>query len=316
MTALTEHESGWVSEVAGRLRLIQVTAASAPKEKRREYFQEIVANSLKALAPTSRKRHLEALLARFPVAGHVVTVVAASPPPAPVLAAPPPPPPPPPKPETPEQIFERFLAAAAAVSDEQRAVFSRRLADVGLAHVDRDSLVLDVSEKLRQSLGLDEGQQPQLTRLVELAIFLVDALCMLDQQALKTMEKLSARSSLLKRDPREFRKAAARFLVSEDGDSLEPHWRAMRGLLGALLAAMQGGGRDFGRQYVERLSPSAIEDVVRAEGGGRSFMGPNVKERCWDKFRGLAEDYATADLVDRRIKDSLAAFVERTLSGR
>ena len=77
---------------------------------------------------------------------------------------------------------------------------------------------------------------------------------------------------------------------------------------------MLAAGKDFGRDYLSRFSPAAIEDVVAGEGG--KLFGPNKKERCWDKYTDLANDFATPDLIDRRIKDCLAAFIERTRSGR
>src|ERR1700681_1212555 len=72
VTVLTEQESNWVSELAGRLRLIQADAAATTPEKRREFLQEEVARNFKPLPPANRKRFLEALLARFPVAGQIV----------------------------------------------------------------------------------------------------------------------------------------------------------------------------------------------------------------------------------------------------
>jgi hypothetical protein len=123
------------------------------------------------------------------------------------------------------------------------------------------------------------------------------------------MKKLKQSSELLKRSE-EFRHAASRFLLGED-ESIESQWAQMRGLLGGLLAALQGAGRDFGKQFIDVLSPAAIEDVVRSEGSG-SLWGKNTKERCWDRYTELAgRDYPTPDIIDRRIKDCMAAFAER-----
>ena len=303
MTVLTEQESNWVSELANRLRLIQADAVMTAPEKRREFLQEEVARNFKPVPPANRKRFLEALLARFPVAGQVMNFSAAAAAPAPAAPAARP------APESIEETLERFLAGASGLPEGKRAEFSKRLSDAGFAWVDRDSLVLEVSDDLRQKLGLQAGQQPQLSRVVKLAIFLVDALSLLDRNALTTMKKLSPRSELLKRSE-EFRNAAARFLLGE-GESLEPQWAEMRGLLGGLLAALQGGGRDFGKQFIDVLSPAAIEDVVRSEGSG-SLWGKNTKERCWDRYTELAgRDYPTPDIIDRRIKDCMAAFAER-----
>jgi hypothetical protein len=301
--ALTDQESGWIDELAARLRVVQADAVVATPEKRREYLTEEVVRRFKAVLPANRRRLLQALLERFPVAGQVLKPAPAAPAPvpAPELA-----------PETVDETLGRLLEAAKGLPAEKRAGISKSLAAAGLVSMNGDVLVLEVSEKLREGLGLEAGQQPQLTRLAELTMFLVDALCLLDQTALKTMRELSPRSPLLKR-PEDFRKAAARFLV-RDGETLEPAWGAMRGLLGALLAAIQGGLKTFGRQYVDRFSPSGIEAVVVGEGGGPILgIGKTRKERCWEKYTRLSEDYDTPDLVDRRVKDCLAAFVENLL---
>jgi hypothetical protein len=167
---------------------------------------------------------------------------------------------------------------------------------------------------MQRSLGLAAQQQPRPDRLLQLAAQLIETICHLDQAGLKTLGQLSSRSALLTR-PEDFRKLSARYLTGEV-DSIEGQTRAMGALLGALFAAMLAGGRDFGRQYVERFSPSAIEDVIASgSGSGIRFMGPNKKERCWDHYTELSKDYSTADLIDRRIKDCLGAYVERTVRG-
>jgi len=296
-TVLTEQESEWLNECAGKLRLIQADAAAAPAEKRRQYLQEELGRHFKSVAPANRKRFLEALLARFPVAGQLLK------------SAPLQPAPQSPKPvaETLDQILERLLAAAAKLSGEKRAEISRRLSEAGFVGGGRDALPLEISGDLRERLGLQADQQPQWARVVELAVFLIDAMALLDQNALKTMRELSPRSPLLNRSE-DFRKTAARFLTAGD-ESLEHQWNAIRSLLGGLLAAILGGGKDFGRQFVERMSPAAIEDVIVSEGG--KLFGPNKKERCWDRYKDLSDDISTPDLVDRKIRECLAAFVER-----
>jgi hypothetical protein len=303
--ALTGEESGWITEVAGRLRLIQADAATGAPEQRREYLNEELSRSLKGVAPAQRKRYLEALHARFPVAGHLVTTSAPASTPAQT-------PTPPPTPEPFEQLMGRFLKAATELPDAERAEVARRLGEADLTGVGKDQAVVELTEELRQGLGLPPDRQFKLTNLVQVCVMLVEAFQRLDQTALGTMKELAPRSSLLKR-PQDFRNAVGRFLTQEEA-SLEPQVRVVASLLAALLAAMLGGGKDFGRQYVERLSPPAIEDVVMGEGGG-SIFGKNKKERCWDKYVRLAKDYETPDLVDRRMRDCLAAFVEKKVLG-
>jgi hypothetical protein len=303
-TALTEQESSWVNEVAHRLRLIQADADSLGPEKRREYLQEEIARSLKNISPARRKGHLEWLLERFPVAGRIATSAIPAPAPAPKAVA-----------ETPGQILDRFLAAASGLPEDQRKAFSKKLADAGLAPADRGPQTMEVPEELRQKLGLKPEQQPRLDRVVQLAVLLTEIFDRLDQTAVATLRDLAPKSQLLKRQP-SFRGVATRFLtVDSEAEQMEAQLRAVSSLLGALLAATLGGGKEFGKRFVERFTPEAIEDVITGEGG--KMFGPNKKERCWDRYKDLAGDYATPDLIDRRIKEAFAAIVERTMtSGR
>ncbi len=296
---LTEQESAWLGEVAGRLRLLQADAATATPEQRREYLNEELARSVKAASPADRKRYLEALLARFPVAGQVLKT-AVTPPPVAAPAAPP---------ETFNELLERLLKSVSELDATKRKEVAKRLAEAGLAPSPAPASAVDLTEELQKALGLAPDQKPDLQNLARLCALLVDTFQRLDQTALATLRELAPRSSLLKR-PQDLRVAAAHFLSGQT-ESFEPHVRAAASLFGALLAAMLGGGRDFGRQFVERLSPSAIEDVVVGEGGGSSFFGKGKKERCWERYLLLCKDFETADLVDRRMRDCLAAFVER-----
>lgn len=307
--ALTEQESAWVTEVAGRLRFLQTDAALAGADQRKEFFGEELARSLKPVAPADRKRYLEALLARFPVRGQVPANAAPAATPVPVA-------PPLPRPETFEQLVDRLVTFARGVGEEQRAEAGKRLTDAGLASVEAGAPVLDIPQELHQALGLSPDQPPKLQNAVKLCVLLIDAVQRLDQTALATLREIAPRSSLLKR-PHDFRTVAAAYLVDEQPDLLEPYLRMITGLLGALMAGMLGGGRDFGRQFVERLSPVAIEDVVVGEGGGSSLFGKKKKELCWERYVLLSKEFETADLVERRLRDCLGGFVERkVLSAR
>ncbi len=292
-TILTEQDGSWINECCGRLRLIQADAANAAPEKRQEYLKEEVERSLKTVPPADRKRYLEALIARFPVAGEIPQLKDLAP-----------------EAETPEQVIERFFSVAGKLSGDQKQALGKRLQAVGLNAGAGESQKAEITEDARFKLGLAAGQQLEPARLAELAAFLVEEICALDKTALKTMRELSSRSPLIKRSEN-FRGPVSRFLTNKD-ELLEPQWQEIRALLGGLFAAIQGGGKDFGREFLAHLSPNAIEDIIVGEGGSR-FLGPNKKERCWDKYQDLAGDYGTPDQIDRRLKDSMAAFVERLL---
>jgi len=298
MTALTELETGWINEVAGRLRLIQADTASLDAGKRNEFLQEEVNRTFKAVPPANRKRLLEALLSRFPIAGNIASQSASSAATAPVPVS-----------LSPAEMLDKLLAAWPALAEPARAELTKKLLESGLVPAGGGSGG-SITEESQRALGLASGQQANPERVTQLTVLLLDALSRLDQTALRTMEVLSPRSSLLKRNE-SIRRSAGRFLAGEL-DGLDPQLREVSGLLGALLAASLSGGRVFGQQFLERFSPTAIEDVVTAEGGGGVF-GRNKKERCWDRYVDLARDFATADLVDRRVKECLASVAQRTL---
>jgi hypothetical protein len=307
--ALTEEESKWVGEFAGRLRLIHADAATAGVEKRREYLQDEIGRGLKDVPEANRKRYLSALLDRFPVAGKILEATMRQP--APIVESKTEP-----IPETPEQILERFVHSIQALPQEKRRNFATTLREAALIPVAEptNAAVMEVAPEVQRALGLPPDRQPRLDRLAQLAAQLIELCATLDQTALKSLNQLSARSALLKRTE-DVRRSAARFLVGET-DSVDPQLRAMTALLGALLAAMLGGGKEFGREYLQRFSPGAIEEGV-GDGSGKlgGMFGPTKKERCWDKYTDLSNDFATPDLIDRRIKECMAAFVEKTARG-
>jgi hypothetical protein len=297
---LTQDESLWIAEVAGRLRLIQADTTEAPAEKRREFLQEEITRNLKAIPAANRKRYLQALLSRFPIGGETGRT-------APVPAAAPAPEP---KPQTPEETIERFFDVISNLPQDKRAELSKRIAEAGFAPVARDEPVAQVANDLRQKLGLPQGKDPSLARVVELTVALVELVARLDQAGLNAMRELSQKSKLLRR-PEDFRTAAGRYLSGES-ESLEPYLRAISSLLGSMIAALMTSGREFGRQYLERLSPSAIHEVVMADGEYSSMVvGKSKQHCCWEKYRLLVDDFGTPDLIDRRIKDCMTAIIEK-----
>jgi len=305
-TTLTDQEGSWIHDVAARLRLIQADTAQLAPEKRSEFLQEEVERNLKNVPPANRKRFIEALHARFPVAGKVVTSFPAppaptpAPPPAPVAVA-----------ESPEKTLERLLAAIPQLSEEKRGDLARRLFESDLVRAYRSELVLETTEESQRALGLPTGQQPRLERMVQLTVLLLDVFSRLDQTALRTMEALAPRSPLLKRSE-SIRKAAARFLIGEV-ETVEPQMREMFSLMGALMVSPSDASRAFGKIYVELFSPGAIDEFVNLEGDDRIIFKPKKKERCWDRYCDLARDLATDELVARKIWECLAAEVHKTV---
>jgi hypothetical protein len=302
--ALSDQESSWIGDLASRLRLVQADTATSLPEKRREFLSEEIARGLRDVPPANRKRFIEALLARFPVAGQNLKVAAPPPVSMPLTPAEPPP-------ETFEQLLNRFIKAADELPAAERERAARTLTEAGLAWVGRDSLAVELSEELQRTMGLPAGQEPRLGNVVKLCGLLHEMIQKMNTLLLETVRDLNAKSPILKR-PADLRGAAAQFLLGEEG-ALKPQMALVLSIQSALSKAISDGGRDFGREHLGRFSPSAIEDVVMGEGGVGIFG--NKKEKCWEKYVKLAENL-TSDVVNRQIRDSMAAIIERKMSDR
>jgi hypothetical protein len=299
MTVLSEQEMGQVNDLASRLRRIQMDAATAPPEKRRDLLQEELGRSLKGVAPASRQSHLKVLLARFPVAGQVTQTVSTAPP----AAAPPAPP------SSLEELLERFLAGVAGIADAKRDEIVSRLAKAGLAPAACGGADLEVGAELRERFGLAAGQQPTSQRIVELAAQLTELCAKLDQTTFNTWIALS-RANPSSRRHQDLRVAVARRLAGE-GEELDSRLQAISALVGGLQVAMLKGGKEFERYYTERFAPQAIHDVVEGEGVGGFFK--NKKECCWDKYCEQAKDFAAPGVIERHLNDSFVKQVENVV---
>jgi hypothetical protein len=297
-TSLTDEELERVNQCAVRLRLIQSDSGSLSSERRREYLHDEITQSFKDVSPNGRKRLLDALLCRFPSGGRTAMELPATP------SAPS-------TPETPQELLERFLKLSADLSPQQKAEFTKRLSGAGYAAENKQAAGgVEISETMRQRMGIVAGKEPNPQRVFELTALMLQMLHDLDRAALLTLRELNPRANLLNR-PKDFRGLTSQYLMGESQD-IEPFFRAVSALLGGMLAATLGAGKDFGRQYVEKYSPTAIEQVVEGEGGGSLIpgIGRSKTERCWDKYKTLSKDIATPDLMDKWVRDCLGKFVD------
>ncbi|MCU0788947.1 MAG: hypothetical protein MUC91_12325 [Verrucomicrobia bacterium] len=126
-TALTDKESDLVNSLATRLRLVQSDLDGVEGEERRLSIKDELTHTLKDVPARDRQRILSGLLRRFPVAGQVAGV--ASPAPAAPVEAPVR------EPETPDQLFERFLETCGNLEAGKREEWIQRLAGRGMVEV-------------------------------------------------------------------------------------------------------------------------------------------------------------------------------------
>jgi hypothetical protein len=300
---LTEEELSLVNDCAARLRVIQGDAADMEANKRREYLNEEVIHSLKGLSASRRKPCLEALMGRFPVAGQVARLTAA---PAPAPAAPPP--------ETPIQLVERLAAMVREIPEAQRAELAALLAEAGLVSRQGGPVEVPMTRELQTRLGLVPGQPLPLERVVQLAALLVQIIADLDHLALSAVREINPRSAVLNR-PLDPRQATSQYLAGSLEDP-QPHLRITNAMVAGMLAALLGGGMSFSKQFLDKFKPEAIDEVVVSEGRYGGIMKPSRKECCWDKYCSLFKDIATADQLERWLKDCLGKFAEAKIKIR
>ncbi|HXR07439.1 MAG TPA: type VI secretion system-associated FHA domain protein [Candidatus Acidoferrum sp.] len=205
-----------------------------------------------------------------------------------------------------EELLERFLQAAAGIAGAKRDEISRRLSKAGFAWVDHAASELEVGAELNEKFGLAADQQPKLRRVAELAAHLTDLCAKLDQTTFNTWNSLS-KSNPASRRHQDFRALVARHLSGE-GEGLERHLQAISALVGGLQVALLKGGKEFEHYYIDRFAPEAIAEVVEGEGGGGLFK--NKKERCWDKYREQAKDFAAPGVIEKLLNDSFVKLVE------
>lgn len=303
-TTLTDDELDKVNQCAARLRLIQSDSATLSPERRREYLHDEISKSFTDVSPANRKRLLEALLTRFPSGGTMLTDIAQVEPSTAASHTP----------ETPQELLERFLKLSAELPQQEKEAFAKRLAEAGFiasaASGKAPAAGVEVTDTMRQRLGIPPGRELNLQRLMEVTALLLQTLHDLDRAAMLTLKELNPRAALLNRQ-KSFWATPSQYMAG-DTQEIEPFFRSVSALLGGMLAAMLGGGRDFGRQFVEKYSPSGIEQVVDGEGGGSLIpgIGRSKTDRCWDKYKTLSKDIATPDLVDKWVRDCLGKFVE------
>jgi len=295
VTLLTEAEQLLVEQCAQKLRILQSDASQLTMEQRNEYYAETIKNTIKGQPPSDQRRLLNGLLERFPVAGRLCM---GETPALKDLS---------PEPETPGAILEKFILAARSAGGGEREAFIQKLLDAGFS-VSRPvaaTSAVEVTPELRQKLGIPLGQNPDPERLVQLLAALLQSLNELDRTAYNTLKEIKRLNS-----PRSFElwSVAGQYLVGS-GDNINQALRPSSVVIAGLMAGILGGGKEFSRQFSQKYSPDAIEQIVASEGKS-GFMGPSHDERCWQKYQKLYQDIETPEALDRWLKECLAKFVE------
>lgn len=295
--------------MAARLRLLQVSAADASPDQRRDFLREAVADALKGMPAARRELCLEALAERFPdgVPGAAAPAAGGEP--------------------TPEEHVSRLAALASKLSPEAKAGLAQKLAGLGLLASTPAPAVAPVPETATMALQMAFGlaRPPRLDRVTYLLSALFDLLEKVDEVACKTFQNLPARDDFKTVNTGELRDALKGFLEA-DGEAdvsglipplqkvMERHRRGMVALLASLVGTRNapGAGREFAKWYLDLFSPQNIGDVVGSTKGWLSGLKRDAPERCWEQYtQRFREDLSTPEHIDKKIKDAVANTVER-----
>jgi hypothetical protein len=302
-------ESAWAAGVAARLRLLQVSCADATSAQRRSFLHDALAGEIKGLPAARRDNCLTALAEHFPTWGTAIS--------SPV---------PPPDP-TPEELVNRLATLATQLTGEARLALGKRLQSAGLSPAPAPvALPGEVVADLQTALGLT--QFPSLERIASLLKMLADLLLKLDEVACKTLRNLpspadSRSPGIRTLDAEDLREGIRAYLAAGDEAALEAsaqslpkllekHCRGMVALMASPvgLAGVPSAGSEFAKWFLNLFSPQSLEDVTRSEASVLFGLGGNLQKRCWEKYAQRFEDLATAQRVDKQVKEAVAKTAE------
>jgi hypothetical protein len=296
-------ETGWATQVAARLKLLQANCADDPPAKKQEYFTEEIDRALAEIPPGQRTAYLRALALKFPAwdgAGSAPLPVGG---PAVSSSA------------SPEVLLERLLQAVPQLSEETKGEFTRKLAEAGLVKVEKTGGKFEMPEELQKKLGLTPGQPIRPERTFRLLVLISQEMLKLDSLAWETWSKLAPRSPFRKdaRGTTELKVAIEKYLSSDSEESsLQMHQfiEKTRKLIAGLVGAIPVGGKKFAEEFLVRFLPKNIEDIVGARGGG--LFGDSIEKRCWNKYKELA--YPDSDSIEKKLKDAIAKQAEEMVT--
>jgi hypothetical protein len=289
------------------LRLIQASFAEDDAATRQQYLAEEIARALKTVPPARRRPYLQALAERFPSWGGAPSAQAEV---APAIDL------------SPEELVARLVEVAPYLSIEQKRALAQQLESAGLA-ASRPAAGAapaaaseSVPEELSKKLGIEPGQALSQLRVLRLIAVLSDFSVTLDQLSWNVWKQIAPKS-IVRREggaDGDFRKIAGPYLTGDDEVSTAQISQVVdktRQLIAGLLAAVGSTGESFARQFLGRVSPSAIKEKADAESG--FFIGP--EQKCWRKYLETFNDINGVS-IEKEIAEILARDTEQLILGK
>ena len=293
-------EAVWAEGVAARLRLVQASFADDDPATRQNCLREEMERSIKAVSPSRREAYLHALTERFPAwssaAPCPVTVSGKATPP-----------------ESPAELLDRFLEAAAALPEAQRTDWIRRIQQAGLAPAASAAATVESPAELCKRFGLAESKPLNQERSLKTLLALAEVFLALDQLVWTLWRQLNAKS--IYRKEAEFTKLIGPYLTGDGEVSTEQMRQPIektRRLIAALLGAMGRGPSIYSRKHSTDLSPESIEVASRME----KKAWESLEAASWRKYKELYREFGAEQMVEAQMLEAMARAAEDLISGR
>ena len=295
-----------VLKTVNRFRLILADFADEDERTRKEYLCEEIERAMKTVLPDQRNEFLKKLMARFPVSGFGTGPVQKKP------AAPSALVPGPEKLKDVEFLVQNLLAIAPTFSIERKEYVAKCLHQAGLMPKAQGHYSDESIQRLKAALQVGDGRGIDADRLMELSILLANFVCKLEPLVWNIWRTLSPRSSI--RQSVSLKEVMGRFAFNDPHapqEQIDNELKALQRLIAAIITAVGRVGGQFAKNFLARLSPSEISDLVKVEHGS-VFISHEVK--CWRKYLELAGGL-NEDAIETEIRNTIVGYVESLRKG-
>lgn len=290
--------------LSARLRLVQSQLADESVDVRREQLDAEISRALQSISAGDREAFLRELMGAFPTADgggapakagmpqvqtKVVEVVK-------------------PRDLSFEELVEALQRQWGLANAEQRARASSRLSAAGIGGGGGGGASLTEAQvaKLRERVDLGPGEVPDVARLIELSIKVIEFVNYIDRLAWGVWKDTAPSAALrangtMRRFLREYLAGAGE---ASGGGAVGPELDRLRELCRAMMSSIARAAPDrFAERFVSQLSPGAIEESV----GDSAFR--NKDADCWKAYKVRAGQL-DRDAIALEIKQAIAGFVE------
>jgi len=289
----------WAASLVTRLKYLQTTLAEETAEDRQVHLEEELRRALQAVPVDKRGAHLYELAQAFPEWELAAATAIA---PAAVAR------------QTPDEIVASFLQLVPQLSGEQRENVKQKLAAAGMILPAKQAIEGEALTAVRAKLKLDPEDPIDTQQLARLFSVYAEAMLALDQLAWNVWRNAAPKSPVRRDTAQGDLRTVTRRSLSGDAEAaaaqvlVQKQIEASRQLIAGLLAGLGPAGKNFAQRFQQRLTPDAIREVVRTEGGGKNDA------QYWKKYTELAAEI-TETVIEDDVQAAVVKYAEDLMRG-